>query len=357
MSLSHKTNGRAISVFPYLDDWLIRDMIRSQLLPQTIYCFQRVQSLGFISNLKKSDLISTQNITFIGMEFLTQQNLVRVLADRIEALILTIKSVLSHNQVSAWTLLSFLGKLSAAADFVLLGRLYLRPLQNCLLSVWRPHILPLDHQITVSNMIRFHLNWLMNINCYALGISIHSPDTNEFLFTDASHYECGAHLEQMRPSFHSRWPEDQSQFHINTLEMMLIRFALKKAIKNVFTILASWSLPTIRQLSPISTNKVERILPICVWRFGRSSIGAWNTMSWSEFVISQENSICVRPPFEVGQNYRNSMGIGSNDWEFHIPNAQLFQRGPVCDAIQSQTPIVCIYISSQALAIDAFTVN
>ena len=30
---------------------------------------------------------------------------------------------------------------------VLLGRLHLQPLQMCLLSVWRPHILPLDCQV------------------------------------------------------------------------------------------------------------------------------------------------------------------------------------------------------------------
>ena len=35
---------------------------------------------------------------------------------------------------------------SAAANLVVLGRLHWRPLQMCLLSVWRPHILPLDHK-------------------------------------------------------------------------------------------------------------------------------------------------------------------------------------------------------------------
>ena len=73
-----------------------------------------------------------------GMSDITR---IRVPADRVEALILTIRSVLSHNQVSARTFLSLLGKLRAAADFVLLGRLHLRPLQMCLLSVWMetPH--------------------------------------------------------------------------------------------------------------------------------------------------------------------------------------------------------------------------
>ena len=66
------------------------------------------------------------------MEFLTQQNLVRVPADRVDSLILTIKIVLSQTQVLTQIFLSLLGKLSAAADFVLLGRLHLRPLQMCL---------------------------------------------------------------------------------------------------------------------------------------------------------------------------------------------------------------------------------
>ena len=50
------------------------------------------------------------------MEFLTQKNIVRVPADRVGTLILTIKTILSQTQVSARTFLSLLGKLSAAAD-------------------------------------------------------------------------------------------------------------------------------------------------------------------------------------------------------------------------------------------------
>ena len=72
---------RAISLFPYLDDWLIRDLFRSRIIFHTIYCLQTIQSLGFILNLKKSDLIPAQKFTFIGMEFLTQQNIVMVPAD------------------------------------------------------------------------------------------------------------------------------------------------------------------------------------------------------------------------------------------------------------------------------------
>ena len=126
---------RAVSLFPNLDNWLIRDLIRNRLISHTKFTLQMVQNLGFIPNLKKSDLIPAQQFTFIGMEFLTQQKIVRVPVDRVKDLILTIKTILSQTQVLAQTFLSLLGKLSAAADLILLGRLHLRPLQMCLLSV------------------------------------------------------------------------------------------------------------------------------------------------------------------------------------------------------------------------------
>ena len=191
----------------------------SQLtISHTKYCLKTVQSLDFIPNLKKSDLIPAQKFTFIGMEFLTQENIVRVPVDQVNSLILTIKVFLSQTPVSALTSLSLLGKLSAAADFVLLGRLHLRPLQMCLLSVWRPNILPLDHQVLINSMIRFHLKWWMDTNCFVQRTFIHPPDPNAFFFTDASHFGWGAHLEQMRLSFYGPWLEDQSQLHINILE-------------------------------------------------------------------------------------------------------------------------------------------
>ena len=115
-------------------------------------------SLGFIPNLKKSDLKPAQQFTFIGMEFLTQQNIVRVPPDCIKSLLQTIRQFLTQTQV----------------------------LQICLLSVWRPLFLPLDHQVPITSMIRFHLKWWMDTNRFVQGMFIHPPDPNASLFMDAS---------------------------------------------------------------------------------------------------------------------------------------------------------------------------
>ena len=158
---------RAISVFPYLDNWLIKNLICNRLITQTSFCIQTIQSLGFLPSLKKSDLFPAQKFTFIGMEFLTQQNLVRVPTDRVQNLILTIKKIMSAKHVSARTFLSLLGKLSAAADLVLLGRLHLRSLQMCLLSVWKPHILPLDHPISIK--LYLYYIYILTLDYFILG--------------------------------------------------------------------------------------------------------------------------------------------------------------------------------------------
>ena len=40
-----------VPFFPYLDNWLIRDLIRNRLISHTKYTLQMVQNLGFIPNL------------------------------------------------------------------------------------------------------------------------------------------------------------------------------------------------------------------------------------------------------------------------------------------------------------------
>ena len=333
---------RAISVFPYLDDWLIKNLIHNCLITQTKICIQTIQSLGFLPNLKKSDLFPAQKFTFIGMEFLTQQNLVRVPADRVQNLILTIKKIMSAKHVSARTFLSLLGKLSAAADLVLLGRLHLRPLQMCLLSVWKPHILPLDHPISINGMIRSHLQWWINPIRFETGTSIHPPDPKFFLYTDASHYGWGAHLEPTTLSFHGRWTENQSQLHINMLEMMAIRLALKQAKTFIHHSCIMISTDNTMVVSYINKQGGTHSPNLCV--------EVWKILNWC---LEQDIVIRVRVRHIPGKfniladrlsrldKPIDRMGSGSNSCEFSIPDAQLPKCGSVCDKIQPQTPIIC----------------
>ena len=197
-------------------------------------------------------------------------------------------------------------------------------------SVWRPHILPLDHQIMVSSMIRFHLKWWMDTNHFVTGIPIHPPEPNVFLFTDASHYGWGAHLEPIRLYFHGRWTEDQSQLHINMLEMMAICFAQLKAITFIHHSCVMISNDNTTVVSYINRQGGTHSPNLCieVWKI----LGVWNTISLSELVIFQANSIFWQA-VSYRQTYQNRiLEFGSNDSELHIPSAQLSKcgSGPGC---------------------------
>ena len=124
----------------------------------TVY-IELIMSLGLIINEEKSDLVPSQNFVFIGMEFLTHKNIVRVQLDRVQGILELLLWFKKQKQVSARVFLSLLGKLSAAAQFVLLGKLHLRPLQMALFAIWKPHVLPLEYPILLNAPIRKHLEW------------------------------------------------------------------------------------------------------------------------------------------------------------------------------------------------------
>ena len=119
------------------------------------------------------------------------------------------------------------GQTQCSSRLILLGRLHLWPLQMCQLSVWKPHILPLDHQVTINSMIKFHLKWWMYSQSFHSG-DAHSPSRPQ----NFPLYVC----QPLRLGGSSRISESilsWSQLHINMLEIMAIRFALIKALKYI----------------------------------------------------------------------------------------------------------------------------
>ena len=156
----------------------------------------------------------------------------------------------------------------------------------CLLSVWKPHILPLDHPVTINCMIRSHLQWWMNTNRFETGTTIHPPDPKFFLYTDASHFGWGAHLEHSFPQ------------------------PLCRGMEN------------------------SQLVPGTQHRYQSSS-------------HSRQIQHSCRPPIKIRQTYQDRMGSGSNSSEFSIPDAHFPKCGPVCDTIQSQTPIICLSSTRQ----------
>ena len=303
-------------------------------------CIQTIQSLGFLPNLKKSDLFPAQKFTFIGMEFLTQQNLVRVPADRVQNLILTIKKIMSAKHVSARTFLSLLGKLSAAADLVILGRLHLRPLQMCLLSVWKPHILPLDHldkrhdsiSLTMVDKPRsirdrdFYPSSRPRIlplyGCQSLRMGSSFRADNTVLSWSLDRKPIPAPYQYVRNDGHTISTETSQNIYSPFLHHDIHRQHNGGLIYQQ----TGWhSFPQSLRRSLENTQLVP---------------GTRHSYQSTSHPRQIQHS--CRPPLKTRQTYQDRMGSGSNSCEFSIPDAQLPKCGSVCDKIQPQTPIICL---------------
>ena len=221
---------RVITLHPYLDDWLARNQNRRTLLEHRQFILSLINSLGLIINYKKSNLVPAQVFTFIGMEFLTHINIVRVPQSRQMKILETVRMSSQKTSVSARDFLCLLGQLNAAADLVMLGRLHLRPLQISLRNQWKPQNLPYSHQIGMTTEILQHLKWWYQEDLYHQGIPLRIDPPSHTIFTDASLSGWGAHVEPEGLLFHGVWTEDQSRLHINVLEMKAIFLSLSQAV-------------------------------------------------------------------------------------------------------------------------------
>ena len=222
---------RAITLHPYLDDWLVRNQNRQRLLEHRHFILPLINSLGLIINYEKSDLVPAQVFTFIGMEFLTHTNIVRVPQIRQMKILETVRMFSHKTSVSARDFLSLLGQLNAAADLVMLGWLHLRPLQISLRNQWKPQNIPYSHQICMTTEILQHLKWWLQEDLYHQGIPLRIYSPSHTIFTDASLSGWGAHVEPEGLLFHGVWTEDQSRLHIN--EMKVIFLSLSQAVHKV----------------------------------------------------------------------------------------------------------------------------
>ena len=130
--------------------------------------------------------------------------------DRVQDILSLVLWFKKQEQVSARLFLSLLGKLSATAQFVVLGRLHLHPLQMALFAQWKPHVLPLERSILINKQINSHLEWWNCRERFVQGVLLKPPLPSHTLFTDPSLSGWGVHLEPEGLLFHGVWSLDQS---------------------------------------------------------------------------------------------------------------------------------------------------
>ena len=226
LPLGHHAHLHAVCLLQYLDDWLLRSPNKSLLARQTSWLLEIIRRVGFVLNEPKSQLVPTQRLIHIGVEYHLDLGLMFPPMTRVQKFEGKISILLSVSVTTAYFWLSLLGLLSSATDAIPLGRLHLRPLQLYLLAHWAPASKDLKALVPVKHdLLDHHLRWWLDRTCTRAGMLLDIPEAQARLFTDASQSGWGAHLDTDQVS--GSWSTREATLHINHLEMLAVLYALR----------------------------------------------------------------------------------------------------------------------------------
>ena len=157
-------HGQGIQLHQFLDDWLVKASTFeecSRLVPLVV---QLVQSLGWLVNFGKSDLIPRQVFNFIGTHydlvdytvFPTEENLAKLKARLSQ---LRTGQMLTANQ---WQ--QIIGMIASQERLVRFGLFHTKPFHWHLGCRWNAHRDSPDFLVPVSEEIMEEVNWWLKVD-------------------------------------------------------------------------------------------------------------------------------------------------------------------------------------------------
>lgn len=215
---------RGVRMHVYLDDWLILSQDRLALLAEIPEILSLVGSLGFLINDLKSRLVPAQQFEYLGLHFDTKAQLVRPADHLVRKALGSAMGPSPPSSLSPRDLMRIIGLLGSMADFVPLGRLYLRPVQYWLANRWTPKDGDLDGPLVVTQSLSIALRKWTDPEWLCQGVPLVPPTPTSVLFTDASKWGWGASLVDVNIS--GVWSPQEAQEHINVLELRAVLNAL-----------------------------------------------------------------------------------------------------------------------------------
>ena len=217
--------GRGIRVVFYLDDILVVGATREECETNLAFVLQLLQSLGFLVNWKKSNLIPSRLFLFLGLQWDTRMGVIGL--EEVKRLALHRRATAAlQSAPTCHDLQVLLGHLTSSIPAVPLIRLHSRRLQLDLHAHYRTD----DDRfrlVSLSPLAVRDLRWILSLesrHCVGPMWSLRIEDCDEEVSTDASDVGWGIHF---RGHLHrGRWGVD-APVHINAKELFTLLIFLR----------------------------------------------------------------------------------------------------------------------------------
>ena len=129
--------SQGVRIHQYLDDWLVRAKDPDSCARDVQKLISLVEQLGWIVNVKKSELNPTQDLEFLGYRFNLREGLVYPNQKKFDKLKILAVSILQGHNTTPRKLMSLIGVMASMEKTVPLGRIHMRPFQWFLKTNWQ----------------------------------------------------------------------------------------------------------------------------------------------------------------------------------------------------------------------------
>ena len=215
--------SQGVRIHQYLDDWLVRSKDPESCARDVQKLLNLIEKLGWIVNLKKSELKPTQDLEFLGYRFNLPEGLVYPNQKKLDKLRILAVSIFQGLSTTPRKLMSQIGVMAYMEKTVPLGRIHMRPFQWFLKTNWHcPQ--SLDKVVPIS-VDKGPSGLVDGSSELTQGFNLHQKEHNMLMFTDASEKGWGAHLNNCTVS--GVWQLSEKDLHINILELKAVFLALK----------------------------------------------------------------------------------------------------------------------------------
>ena len=211
-----------IRMLRYLDDWLILAESRTACTQARDRLLHLCEELGLQVNHRKSSLVPSQDMTYLGMQILSVRFVAKPTETRVVNLLNIIEEFLSSPDPPAALWRRLLGHLSSLTLLVKGGMLRMRSLQLRLRSKWnfRDDYL----RIAWDPLCQEDLLWWSWAIQNREGVDLSLPVPDLSFYSDASDVGWGAIIGEHQVS--GVWTPSQKELSINLREMMAVQNGL-----------------------------------------------------------------------------------------------------------------------------------
>ena len=222
--------GHVITSF--IDDSLLIGQTKAEIYESVIDTVKVFDSLGFTIHDEKSQLMPTQEITYLGFVINLQTMTIMLTHERKQKLLNTCACLLEKTEEEIRTVASCIVLMVASFVAVPLGPLYYRVLEEDKNRALSENKGNWERKMLVSEESKNELRrWVENTE--EQSAPIYRPNPTIMMKTDSSLTGWEALIAGTEKQTKGLWTEEEKRYHINYLELLAVFLGLKALLNQV----------------------------------------------------------------------------------------------------------------------------